>query len=76
MFYIRTVRATRLMHDTILPSGMYSYSSHIMIPTGQLYNADLLFEDTGNEVIVRKYRDRAPTEQEMMWIALQSKFVK
>ena len=75
MIYIRTVRDTRLLGGR-LQAGMYSYSKHIMIPQGQLYNADLIFEDTGTEVIVRKYRDREPTHEEMMWIVLQSTFVK
>jgi hypothetical protein len=76
MFYIRTVRESRTYQDGYIPEGIYSFSSKIMIPMALRYNADLMFEDTGTELTVRKYRDHEPTEQEMMWIALQSKFVK
>lgn len=80
MFYIRTARATRnnstKIADAYLPAGIYSYSSKIMIPMALRYNADLMFEDAGTKMVVLKYRNREPTEQEMMWIALQSKFVK
>jgi hypothetical protein len=79
MFYLRTARATRnatMIADRYLPAGIYSFTSKAVIPMALQYNADLMFEDTGTKIVVRKYRDREPTEQEIVWIVLQSKFVK
>jgi hypothetical protein len=81
MIYVRTVQATYTgpLGNNFYPAGIYSFTDRDRIPLMLQYSSNLIFEEDSNckqKVRFIKLLNAEPTEAEIIFLVLQSKFVR
>ena len=79
MIYLRVIHDVFPLNprlDEKYPPGIYSFSALVFVPHTMRYKSDLTFREVDGELLVTKNRNEELTQEELIIMVLQSKFVR